>query len=149
VNDFSNPYHPPNSDLGSEPRVSSARPKAVVIVVVLFLATYPIAIARLIIYGHGAPGALFLASVFVGGYLAWIARRLYQGRRWAWWWVVATSLLGLVTQSVEYSTLALDALSAMKIVQWLMATAALILLLTPTLRAWYLRIPQGDGKPAG
>ena len=141
MNHSSNPYRPPEAVVDNSLPASSARPKSVKVVVILFLGTFPLAIARLILGGHSTAGAIVFGSVVVGAYLAWLARRLYQGRRWTWWWVIFSSMVGLVTGGKEYADLVLDTLSVIKVAQGLMVLGVLSLLLTPTLRAWYLRTP--------
>lgn len=141
MNDSVNPYRPPDANIDVPLADFPARPESVKVVVTLLLATFPLTIARLILGGHSTTGAIVFGVIVVGIYLAWLARRLYQGRRWTWWWVIFSSLVGLVTGGKEYADLALDMISAIKVAQGLMALGVLSLLQTPTLRAWYLKAP--------
>ena len=53
-------------------------------------------------------GATFPAPVILGVLWCWLARSLYQGRRWAWWWAVVLLGLAMLAQVAEGVMLAVE-----------------------------------------
>lgn len=138
LNQSSNPYQPPLSDIAPpDPLARGPRPHLVRILVGVYLLSYLTMVVRFIELPMRSAGLKILILLATGLYVAYIARALYRGRPWTQVWLVL--VLTVLAAQIFVPLLLLDRtiLSVWQVLEFCLDLCVVVLRSLPTVDRWY------------
>lgn len=135
-----NPYQPPLAEVDDrQPLQFAARPKVVVVLVLLYLALYPLFIWRVSLGGKLQLPVLMFVFLMVGIYTACVARGLYFGKRWARALVLGFAFIWVCMLLLAILGGPWELRTQIFVIEALLKAAVAAMLLLPSARSWFQR----------
>ena len=114
------------------------RPKTVSIAVWLYVAAALLGLVRILVT-KGGPQSIGAGAAWliVAAYFVVISRSLYKGRKWAKWWILAVTAVGVCYLPWAIPVFQNSWEQAAYFTQFLMGIAVATLLVVPPSRPWF------------